>query len=96
MQTDGKLVEVLLCGAAGDLALKNAPLPQTEAITPQGVSVKDLAQKLLKQGGKISVCAIYLPKRKLTDDALIEGVTVAKPKEMAAKVSDPNIRVFGN
>ncbi len=95
MQASGNPVELLLCGAAGDMALKAPPAAQTAPITPQGASVKALAERFLKQGGKISVCAIYLPNRKLTPDALIEGVAVANPKDMADKVTNPAIRVIG-
>ena len=95
MQGGGNAVEVLLCGQAGDIVLKTAPAAQMAPVTPQGASVKALAERFLKQGGKISVCAIYLPNRKLTPDALIEGVAVANPKDMAAKVTNPAIRVIG-
>lgn len=95
MQGSGNAVEVLLCGAAGDMALKAAPAAQVAPVTPQGASVKALAERFIKQGGKISVCAIYLPNRKLTPEALIEGVAVANPKDMAAKMVNPEIRVIG-
>ncbi len=95
MQASGNAVEVLLCGPAGDIALKAAPAAVTASITPQGASVKVLAERFLKQGGKISVCAIYLPNRKLNPEALIDGVTVANPKQMADKIVDPAIRVIG-
>jgi predicted peroxiredoxin len=95
MQGSGNAVEVLLCGQAGDIVLKTAPAAQMAPITPQGASVKALAERFLKQGGKISVCAIYLPNRKLTPDALIEGVAMANPKEMADKIANPAIRVIG-
>jgi predicted peroxiredoxin len=67
----------------------------TTSVTPQGASVKVLAERFLKQGGKISVCAIYLPNRKLSPDALIDGVSVANPKQMADKSVDPAVRVIG-
>jgi predicted peroxiredoxin len=95
MQASGNAVELLLCGQAGDIALKAAPAAVTTSVTPQGASVKALAERFLKQGGKISVCAIYLPNRKLNPDALIDGVSVANPKQMADKIVDPAIRVIG-
>jgi intracellular sulfur oxidation DsrE/DsrF family protein len=64
-------------------------------VTPAGASVRALVEKLMAQGGKVEVCAIYLPNRKLKPDALMTGVTVANPKAMAAMAADPAVRVIG-
>lgn len=95
LQAAGNPVELLLCGEAGDIALKTPPAALTAPITPQGGSIQMLTERFLKQGGKISLCAIYLPKRKLNPDVLLEGVVVANPKEMAEKIINPAIRVIG-
>ena len=50
----------------------------------------------MKQGGKVDVCAIYLTKRKLAKDALADGIGVADPAEVAARMADPVVKVIGN
>lgn len=69
----GHAVSVLLCSAGGNIARKDAPESASRVVTPKGMNVKMLLAGLIKQGGQVDVCAIYLPNRKLTKDALIEG-----------------------
>lgn len=95
LQGAGNPVHVLLCGAAGDSALKAAPEAATRAVTPKGLSVKMLLEGLVKKGGKAEVCAIYLPNRKLAADALIDNVTPAQPPAIAAMMADPAVKVIG-
>lgn len=91
----GNTVELLLCGPAGDIALATAPEAATKAITPKGMTVRSLLDALLAKGGKANVCAIYLPNRQLAPDALMAGVAVANPQEIAAKLADPAVKVIG-
>lgn len=95
LQAAGHSVEILLCGPAGDIATKTPSVEATTVVTPQGASVRTLAEKLMAQGGKLNVCAIYLPNRKLTPDALMTGVGIAKPSEVAATIADPLVKVIG-
>lgn len=95
-QAAGNPVEVLLCGPAGDIALKKAPEAANKVVTPKGLSVRMLLGGLLKKGGTANVCAIYLPNRKLAPDALMAGVGVAKPKPTAEKMASPDVKVVGN
>lgn len=89
----GAEVELLLCGPAGDIALSTAPAAATETVTPTGQSVRSLLEGLLAKGGTANVCAIYLPNRNLQPDALMDGVGVAKPQDIAARLIDVNVRV---
>lgn len=89
----GHPVDLVLCGPAGDIALKAAPEPVMRSVTPSGLSVRALLDRLIGQGGKVELCAIYLPNRKLAPDALIMGVSVAKPADVAARMADPALRV---
>ncbi len=89
----GAGLRVLLCGPAGDLALKAAPAAATEAITPKGMSVRDLLEAAMAKGAAVEVCAIYLPNRSLNAEALMDGVTVAKPPAIAAEMLDPSVRL---
>jgi predicted peroxiredoxin len=95
LQASGHGVHVVLCGEAGDVALKAVPEAATKAVTPQGMTVRSLLEGLLKKGGTVQVCAIYLPNRKLQADALMEGVSAARPQDVAAMISDPAIKIMG-
>ncbi|MEM6354174.1 MAG: hypothetical protein AAF844_00630 [Pseudomonadota bacterium] len=79
----GAAVRVLLCGPAGDLALKDAPPSATAAQKPKGMSPQGLMQKIIATGAPVEVCAIYLPNKGVGLEALIEGVAAARPPEMA-------------
>lgn len=96
MQATGAQVEMLLCGSAGDVVTKTPPAAATAPVTPQGFSVRVLAERFMAQGGKIAVCAIYLPNRKATPDTLMTGVQVAQPKDVASTMLDPAVKVVGN
>lgn len=89
----GTPVHLLLCGAAGDIALDTPPEAATKVVTPKGMSVRTLLEGLMKKGGTVDVCAIYLPNRKLTLEALIDGVGAAKPPAIAAEMLSPETRL---
>ena len=95
IQRSGNAVHLLLCSEAGDMALKVAPAAATAPVTPQGMTVRSLLEGLIKQGATVQVCAIYLPNRKLQPDALMEGVSAAKPQDIAAIMVDPAVKVTG-
>jgi len=90
----GAAPHVMLCGPAGDIALKDAPEAATAPQPPKGMSPKALLKKIAAMpGAKVEVCAIYLPGKGASADALMDGVSVAKPPEMAAAMIAPNARV---
>lgn len=85
-------VRVLLCGAAGQLALKAyEPAP----LKPRNVTPKQMMAGLIKGGATVEVCALFLPNADKTAADLIEGVSVAKPPEVAAYMVKPGVRTFG-
>ncbi|MGD9863612.1 MAG: hypothetical protein AB7S99_10405 [Pseudodonghicola sp.] len=87
---------ILLCGPAGDLALKEAPASATAGQPPKGMSPQGLMQAIMKQpGARVEVCAIYLPGKGADPSVLLDGVGVAKPADMAAAIIDENARVMG-
>src|SRR6056297_1887973 len=90
----GSDAHVLLCGPAGDLALKDAPASATAPQKPKGMSPQGLMQKIMDTGATVEVCAIYLPNEGVGVDALIDGVTAAKPPAMAAQLLAPNTRIM--
>lgn len=89
----GTLVNLLLCGPAGDIALRTPPDAAGKVVTPKGMTVLSLLGALKTKGGKVDVCAIYLPNRKLGAEALAEGIGIAKPPVIAAEMTAPGTRL---
>ena len=85
MKEHGKKINMVLCGAAGDLALSST---NTETFLPLEKSPTMLLSALLKMGASIQICPLYLPNAGKTTDDLIEGITVAKPPVVAGKLLD--------
>lgn len=74
---------ILLCSAAGDLALRTPPAEALAPLQPKGASPAVALRQLMAEGIKVEVCAIYLPNRPFGPDALEDGVGVANPAEIA-------------
>ncbi|MBU1413964.1 hypothetical protein KKC22_20815 [Myxococcota bacterium] len=87
MKEHGKEINMVLCGAAGDLALQST---STETFLPLKKSPTMLLNKLLTMGASIQICPLYLPTAGKTADDLIEGITVAKPPLVAGKLLEKN------
>lgn len=85
-------VRVLLCGPAGQLALKAY---EPAALKPRNVTPKQMMQGLMKAGGKVEVCALFLPNAERSADDLTEGVVVAKPSEVAGYMLKPGVKLIG-
>jgi hypothetical protein len=90
----GASTYTLLCGPAGDLALKDAPASATAPQKPKDMSPQGLMQMIMSKGGKVEVCAIYLPNKGVGADALLDGITAAKPDAMAARLLADNTRIM--
>ncbi len=90
----GARAHMLLCGPAGDLALKDAPEAATAAQPPMGMSPQGLMQKIMEVGGTVEVCAIYLPGKGADASVLLDGITAAAPDAMAARLMAPQTRVL--
>src|SRR5210317_1314290 len=74
----GSSVHVLLCGPAGDLALKEATATATAPQKPRGMSPQGLMQKIMDSGATVEVCAIYMPNKGVGPEALLDGISAAK------------------
>lgn len=86
---------ILLCGPAGDLALRDAPASATAGQPPKDMSPQGLMRMIReKTGAAADVCAIYLPGKGLDTSALLDGVGVADPAEMAARLMAADTRVL--
>ncbi|MCL5777391.1 hypothetical protein M1105_10370 [Limibaculum sp. FT325] len=90
----GARARILLCGPAGDIALKHAPAGATAPQPPRDMSPQGLMRKIMETGAPVEVCAIYLPGKGVGPEALIEGVTAARPDAMAAELLKENTRIL--
>jgi sulfur relay (sulfurtransferase) complex TusBCD TusD component (DsrE family) len=85
-------VRVLLCDAAGDIALAGK---EGAALKPRNVTPQQMLQGLIKGGAKVEVCALYLPNTGKQPGDLIAGVTPAKPADVAAHVLKADVKTLG-
>lgn len=91
MAEKGAKVNVLLCDAAGDLALKSYA---GESLAPKDVTPGQMLRGLMKAGGSVKVCALYLPNSEHSKADLLDGVGVAMPPEMADQMLNKEMRTF--
>lgn len=83
----GAEAEMLLCGPAGDIALKDAPASATAGQPPQDASPHGLMKLMMEKNGlRVQVCAIYLPGKAADASILLDGVTPAAPDAMGAAI----------
>jgi len=92
MADEGAAVDVLLCDAAGDMALAQGD--GGPRLAPKKVTPGELLGALIGKGASVSVCALYLPNSDYSEKDLAEGVSVARPPQMTALMRDPKVRVF--
>ena len=84
-------VRVLLCDAAGDIALVGKEMP---TLKPRNVTPQQMLQGVIKAGAKVEVCALYLPNTGKQASDLIPGVTPAKPADVAAHLLKPGVNTL--
>lgn len=87
----GANVDILLCGAAGDLAVQGS---NEVLLKPKNVSPQMLLKKLISSGTNVEVCPPYLPNAGKTEADLLEGVSVAKPPMVADKLLSENTQIL--
>ncbi|MFP7570425.1 hypothetical protein [Marivita sp. S2033] len=91
----GAEAELMLCGPAGDIALKDAPASATDGQPPKDASPQGMMQTMIEKNGlKVQVCAIYLPGMGADASVLVEGVTAAAPDAMGAAIVAPGTSVM--
>lgn len=84
-----KAVNMVLCSSAGELAIKNAKSPK---LKPIDKSPKMLLQAIIKKGGNVKVCPLYLPNAGKSKKDLIKGVEVAVPNEVATQLLNEDFK----
>jgi len=83
----GATAQILLCGPAGDIALKEAPASVTAGQPPRDASPQGLMRMMMdKHNVKVEVCAIYLPGKGADATILLDGVTPAAPDAAAGAI----------
>ena len=92
MREQGTTPHILLCDAAGELAI-DGYASETE-LGPRGIKPEGLMQMMMGEGAEVDVCAIYLPNSDYGEEDLRDGVGVATPGAMAEMMRDPAIPVF--
>ena len=91
----GAEAKILLCGPAGDIALKAAPEPATAGQPPQGASPQGLLKTMIEKNGvQVQVCAIYLPGLCAGAEVVIVGVTAVTPDAMDMELRSDDSTVF--
>jgi len=94
MRQQGVTVEVVLCGAAADLARREPPGAAAPALRPMGATPAQMLRNLVQAGVRTEVCALYLPNAGVGAEALIEGVRPTAPPEMARRMLAADTRVL--
>lgn len=91
----GADAHIMLCGPAGDIALKDAPESATAGQPPRDMSPQGLMQMIrTNTGATVEVCAIYLPGKGADQSVLLDGIGVAAPDAMAKRLMDDDTRVL--
>lgn len=91
----GASADILLCGPAAGIALRDAPPSATAGQPPMGASPQGVMQLMMTQMNvDVRVCAIYLPSIESDASVLIDGVTAAAPDAMGAAIVAPRTTVM--
>lgn len=90
----GREVRLLLCDAAGMLAVKDSEEGNT-IIQPAGQHPRAMLASLVEAGATVEVCGIFVPTRGLSQADLLPGIGVAAPPVISALLTDPYVKVLG-
>ncbi|MGB3223378.1 MAG: hypothetical protein WBB23_11310 [Desulforhopalus sp.] len=89
--SQGKSIHMLLCGPAGELAIKNS---EQTMLKPLNKSPQMLLLGLIKSGASIEVCPLFLPNKGTEDAVLIDGVSIAKPPVVAQNLREEGMKLL--
>jgi len=92
LKDHNKVVNVTLCGPAGNLVLKEFESGSVKRGDGQSVNPKSALQSLIKEGATVQVCPLFLPTVGKEASALMEGVSVAKPPMVAKNLVDASFQ----
>lgn len=89
----GSPARILLCDAAGEMAVEGAEMGST-TVEPAGRAPREMLRGLIDAEVTVEVCAIFLPGRGLDESALVDGVGVAQPPAIAEVMGSSDWRLF--
>lgn len=88
-------VRVLLCDAAGDIALDNQEGATDKAVLkPRNVTPHQMLRGLIESGAQVEVCALYLPNTGKQASDLLDGVKPAQPADVATHLLKPAVKTL--
>nr|WP_320192377.1 DsrE family protein [uncultured Desulfobacter sp.] len=87
----GAAVEILLCGDAGLLAIKDS---EQVLLKPQNKSPQMMLKALIQNDVNVELCPIYLSNSEKSVPNLIDGVSIAKPDQVAGKLLRDDTKIL--
>lgn len=87
-----KVVNITLCGPAGNLALKDFESGAVKRPDGSAANPKMALGGLIKAGASVQVCPLFLPTAGKDASALMDGITVAKPPMVAKSLLDSDFQ----
>ena len=87
----GAKVDILLCGKAGSLAMKDSA---QVFLKPQNKSPQMMLKNLIEKDANVELCPIYLSNSEKSVPNLIDGVSVAKPAQIADKLIGEDTKIL--
>ena len=87
----GATVDVLLCGSAGSLAVKDSA---EVFLKPQNTSPQMMLKDLIRHNVNVELCPLYLANSEKSVPNLIDGVSVAKPSRIADTLLNEKTKIL--
>jgi len=87
---DQQSVQILLCGAAGDIAFNGS---EEVILKPINKSPRMILKSLIESGVTVQVCSLYMPNKGISAEELIDGVTQAKSPLVAKMLLEHGVKV---
>ncbi len=87
----GKTIHILLCGPAGELAVKGSA---ETVLKPLNKSPQELLRGFLKKNITVEVCPFFIANSDWSEADLLPGVGMAKPPDVAAGMLEPGVKLF--
>ncbi|WP_026259731.1 hypothetical protein [Desulfobacter curvatus] len=87
----GATVDILLCGSAGSLVIKDSA---EVFLKPQNKSPQMMLKNLIRNHVNVKLCPIYLANSEKSVPDLIDGVSIAKPAQVADKLLRDDTKIL--
>jgi len=87
----GATVDILLCGKAGVLAIRDSA---EVFLKPQNKSPQMMLKNLIQNNVNVELCPIYLANSEKSVPNLIDGVSIANPPRIADKLLGENTKIL--